>query len=224
MAEEKTVITLICERAADVNDILDKSGNVQSVPGLKAIKLPCSGMIQPLMIEAALKAGAAGVIVCGCQIGDCYFREGNRMIRERLLGERPPNLKKTVDRRRVTALWLSRLQRGRFESEAKEFIAYVKNLDDAKPAPAKVEPAKPAAKAEEKPAAKAEEKAAAQTEEKAAAKSEEKAAAKSEEKAAAKSEEKAAKAEEKSTKSKDKAKSEGEASDKEQAESEEKKE
>ena len=144
MAEEKTVITLMCERAADVNDILNKDGECTSVPGVKVVKLPCSGMVQTLMIEAAMKAGASGVIVCGCQIGDCYYREGNKMIRERLLGERPPGLKKTVDRRRVMALWLSRLQRGRFESEAKEFVAYVSKLDgDAKVA-AKIEGAKPA--------------------------------------------------------------------------------
>ncbi len=165
MAEEKTVITLICERAADVNDILNKDGECTTVPGMKVIKLPCSGMVQPLMIEAAMKAGASGVIVCGCQIGDCYYREGNRMIRERLLGERPPGLKKTVDRRRVMALWLSRLQKGRFENEAKEFVAYVSGLDGeekvaariegaaAKPAAAKIEtPAKPAEKVEAKPA------------------------------------------------------------------------
>jgi F420-non-reducing hydrogenase iron-sulfur subunit len=129
MPETKKVVTLLCERAADLNNILDKSGLVEGVDDLGVIKFPCSGMIQPLMIEAALKAGAAGVIVCGCQIGDCYYREGNKMIRERLLGERPPGLKKAVDRRRVMALWLSRLQRGRFLSEAKEFVAQVKSLD-----------------------------------------------------------------------------------------------
>jgi F420-non-reducing hydrogenase iron-sulfur subunit len=163
MAEDKTVITLMCERAADVNDILTKDGECSSVPGLKVVKLPCSGMVQTLMIEAAMKAGASGVIVCGCQIGDCYYREGNKMIRERLLGERPPGLKKTVDRRRVMALWLSRLQRGRFETEAKEFVAYVTKLDGDVKVAAKIEGAKaaPAAKIETpaKPAEKVEVKA-----------------------------------------------------------------
>jgi coenzyme F420-reducing hydrogenase delta subunit len=139
----KKVITLICERAADLDQLLDSKGEVETVPGLYAIKLPCSGMIQPLMIEAALKAGAAGVIVCGCQLGDCYYREGNKMIRERLLGERPPGLKRTVDRRRVMALWLQRLQRHRFLSEAQEFVAYVSKLPVETPqAPQAKAPAK----------------------------------------------------------------------------------
>ncbi|MBK7836887.1 MAG: hydrogenase iron-sulfur subunit [Candidatus Obscuribacter sp.] len=94
------------------------------------VKLPCSGMIQPLMIEAAMKSGAAGVIVTGCQLGDCYYREGNKMIRERLLGQRQPGLKKTVDRRKVLALWLARPQKERFLSEAKTFVSYVRGLTD----------------------------------------------------------------------------------------------
>jgi F420-non-reducing hydrogenase iron-sulfur subunit len=152
MSEKKTVITLICERAADVDSLLTDKGEVKDVPGVHIVKLPCSGMIQPLMIERAIKNGAEGVIVCGCQIGDCYYREGNKMIRERLLGDRLPGLKKTVDRRRVVALWLSRLQKDQFVAEAKEFVARVREL------PA-VEAATPAAAAAAKaatPQAKAE--------------------------------------------------------------------
>ncbi len=129
MADKKTVITLVCERAADLNSLLDKNESIVGMPDVHVVKFPCSGMIQPLMIEAALKAGAGGVIVCGCQIGDCYYREGNKMIRDRLLGERPPGLKKAVDRRRVMALWLSRMQKQRFLSEAKEFVAQMAKLD-----------------------------------------------------------------------------------------------
>ena len=141
MADRKTVITLICERAVDVDPLMDSDGKLKDAPEVNVIKFPCSGMIQPLMIEAALKSGADGVIVCGCQLGDCYYREGNKMIRARLLGERPPGLKRTVDRRRVIALWLSRPQTTRFVSDAKEFISYLSNLPKPEPAPPVAKPA-----------------------------------------------------------------------------------
>lgn len=172
MADETTtVITLICERAAEIDSQIGPGDAYKDVPGVSIVKFPCSGMIQPLMIEAALNKGASGVIVCGCQIGDCYFREGNKMIRDRLLGERPPALKSKTDRRRILAVWLSRLQATKLSSDTKEFVAYVKDLDSkegkpsaapAKPAPAaKAAPAKPAEKPAEKAADKpAEEKAA----------------------------------------------------------------
>lgn len=123
------LMTLICERSCELEGIVDKKNRLKDVPDCYVIKFPCSGMIQPLMIEAALKNGAEGVVVTGCQLGDCYYREGNRMIRARLMGDRPPGLKKTVDRRRVIGLWLSRVQPQRLISEIKEFAAEVAKLE-----------------------------------------------------------------------------------------------
>lgn len=124
-------MTLICERSCDLSNIVDSNSQLKDLPGCYVVKFPCSGMIQPLMIEAALKNGADGVVVTGCQIGDCYYREGNKMIRERLLGERPPGLKKATDRRRVIALWLSRVQPNRLLSEVKEFSSVLQSLPAA---------------------------------------------------------------------------------------------
>ncbi|MGH9550816.1 MAG: hydrogenase iron-sulfur subunit [Terriglobales bacterium] len=149
--EDKKVITLMCERAAEVNNLLDASGQLRDVPDTYVVKFPCSGMIQPKMIEGAFKNGAAGVIVCGCQIGDCFYREGNKWIRERLLGERPPTLKKGTDRARILALWLSRLQTSKFVSESKEFVAKVREMPAPAAAAAAAKPA-PAAKAAPAPA------------------------------------------------------------------------
>lgn len=125
------IMTLICERSCDLSHHVDAKSQLKDMPGCYVVKFPCSGMIQPLMIEAALKNGADGVVVTGCQIGDCYYREGNKMIRERLLGERPPTLKKGVDRRRVIGLWLSRLQPQRLLTEVKQFSKDLENLPAA---------------------------------------------------------------------------------------------
>lgn len=145
------VINLVCERACDLSAHVDADGRLKDIEGAFVVKYPCSGMIQPLQIEAALKAGAEGVVVHGCQLGDCYYREGNRMIRDRMIGDRPPGLKKAVDRRRVIGLWLSRNQPARFIDEVKSFVRYLGTLEApvvaapaAKPAPA-VDKAKPAA-------------------------------------------------------------------------------
>lgn len=127
------IISLVCERSCDLTNHVDDNGKLKDEAGVYVVKYPCSGMIQPLQIEAALKAGAEGVIVTGCQLGDCYYREGNRMIRERILGDRPPGLKKAVDRRRVIGLWLSRVQPARFIGEVRDFKSYLATLESDKP-------------------------------------------------------------------------------------------
>lgn len=133
----KKVLTLICERSCDLSGLVNEKDQLKDVSSTSVIKFPCSGMIQPLMIEAALKNGFEGVVVTGCQIGDCYYREGNRMIRERLLGDRPPTLKKAVDRRRVLGLWLSKVQPQRLIGAIKEFQVKLESIPQEPAAEAK---------------------------------------------------------------------------------------
>jgi len=67
----------------------------------KGIKLICSGMLPPTLVEYALKQGADGVMVTGCRHNDCYYRFGNRWTRMRFEGERKPALRGRADRNRI---------------------------------------------------------------------------------------------------------------------------
>ncbi|MEZ4574031.1 MAG: hydrogenase iron-sulfur subunit [Vampirovibrionales bacterium] len=71
------------------------------------------------------------MITTGCRIGDCYYREGNKFLRERLLGERQPKLRATVDRKRLQAYWLSALEFGQFTQMASSFSAYLETYESA---------------------------------------------------------------------------------------------
>jgi hypothetical protein len=63
------------------------------------------------MIEHALKSGADGVFICGCQIEECYYREGAKWTQERLTGKRAPVFLPLEGNKsnysRVRAYWLS---------------------------------------------------------------------------------------------------------------------
>jgi F420-non-reducing hydrogenase iron-sulfur subunit len=43
----------------------------------------CSGMVHPNLVIDALTKGADGVLICGCHIGDCHYREGNTATKNR---------------------------------------------------------------------------------------------------------------------------------------------
>jgi F420-non-reducing hydrogenase iron-sulfur subunit len=134
-ASSKTVIGIICERSVDLDGQLDERGYLKDEPHVKIIKVPCSGMIQPIMFEMGLKQGAEGVFATGCRMGDCHYREGNKFLNERLLGERMPKLKPAVDKRRIQAYWLSAV-------EYDKFIGMVRDFD--KTLAALIEPQAPA--------------------------------------------------------------------------------
>ena len=39
--------------------------------------MPCTGRVSPLHLLKALAEGADGVMVAGCLLGQCHYREGN---------------------------------------------------------------------------------------------------------------------------------------------------
>jgi coenzyme F420-reducing hydrogenase delta subunit len=137
------LIGVVCERSVDFEGKLDDKGYLLDNPDVKIIKVPCSGQIQPIMLETALKNGANGVFALGCRMGDCHYREGNKFCRERLLGKRMPKLKPTVDKRRVQAYWLSALEYDKLKDMVADFIVECKQLPAVEAKGAKAPAAKP---------------------------------------------------------------------------------
>jgi F420-non-reducing hydrogenase iron-sulfur subunit len=124
-----TIIGIVCERSVDFTDQLNTRECLSALPHVRVIKVPCSGHIQPVMLETALKHGARGVFAMGCRMGDCHYREGNKFLRERLMGTRMPKLKPSVDKRRVQAYWLSALEYEKFESMVRAFDVSLDELE-----------------------------------------------------------------------------------------------
>ncbi len=124
-ADQVQIVVIACKRSVNLDNQLENKTHLKGVTNCQVVQVPCSGMIQPRMIESAFKAGADGTIVMGCQIGDCHFREGNKFCRERLLGKRPPVIKKSVPKKRLRGLWMSEVQLSVFKDRIEEFKEHV---------------------------------------------------------------------------------------------------
>lgn len=125
------MIGIVCERSVSLENRLDANGHLLDDPTVKIITVPCSGLIQPIMLETALKKGAKGCFATGCRIGDCHYREGNKFLQDRLLGKRMPKLKPSVDKRRIEAYWLSVVEYEALRDYIESFQISVKTLDEA---------------------------------------------------------------------------------------------
>ena len=128
MTDAIRIIGIVCERSVDLSGRLDADGRLKDDPAVKIITVPCSGLIQPIMIETGLKKGAEGIFTTGCRIGDCHYREGNKFLQERLLGKRMPKLKPSVDKTRVQAYWLSAVEYDLLVEKVGDFRAYCDRL------------------------------------------------------------------------------------------------
>ena len=82
---EPRIIALLCNWCA--YDGADAAGRARLdiPPQVREVRVMCSGQVAPGMILDAFEAGADGVMVLGCEPGDCHYKEGNRHALKRML-------------------------------------------------------------------------------------------------------------------------------------------
>jgi F420-non-reducing hydrogenase iron-sulfur subunit len=101
---EPRLIGFLCDWCAYAGaDAAGRAGKTIP-PFFKAVRLPCSGRMDPGWILLAFRQGAQGVLIAGCPPGNCHFQKGNaQMMRMtelikplmRQLGFAEPRLKVT---------------------------------------------------------------------------------------------------------------------------------
>ncbi len=74
---------------------------------VRAIRLPCTGRIDFMLILKAFAQGADGVIVSGCHPGDCHYTSGNYHARRRWILFRRLLDFVGIDIRRIHFAWVS---------------------------------------------------------------------------------------------------------------------
>ena len=112
-----------CEHGLNVNR-LDSNDT-------KGVRLICSGMLPPTLVEYALKKGADGVMVTGCRQNDCFYRFGNRWTRMRFEGVRKPILRGRADRNRIRVHGGSETDKKEIEKDLNAFRAELVKLNQA---------------------------------------------------------------------------------------------
>jgi F420-non-reducing hydrogenase iron-sulfur subunit len=74
---EPKIIAFLCNwcsyAGADMAGVLRES----CAPNIIPIRVMCCGGIEPAFILKAFSEGADGVLVCGCNPGECHYIDGN---------------------------------------------------------------------------------------------------------------------------------------------------
>jgi F420-non-reducing hydrogenase iron-sulfur subunit len=74
---EPEIVAFLCRWCA--YDGADAAGRARLPvpPNVREVRVMCSGQVSPEMVLEAFEAGADGVLVLGCEPGDCHYKEGN---------------------------------------------------------------------------------------------------------------------------------------------------
>ena len=87
MADENwkpKIIAIICNWCSYAGADLAGGARIQYPPDIRAVRVMCTGRVDPLFIMKAFQDGADGVLVSGCHFGDCHYLEGNYKAAKRM--------------------------------------------------------------------------------------------------------------------------------------------
>ncbi len=137
LSGESRVIVFGCKHGPPLDSL--------AAPGIGTITLNCIGMLPPSFIDFALaRAGADGVMLTGCQQGNCYHRLGIDWMNARIACERDPYLRARVPRERIATCWAGAAGLKRLQTDLATFrLQLAESSTPADQAPPLAEESKP---------------------------------------------------------------------------------
>ena len=92
-------------------------------PNVRIVRVPCSGQVDPLFVLHALRQPVGGVLVAGCAVGECHYKEGNTIEQSRLSLLQMMMSHLGMDARRLRFARFGAADRGLFERTVAEMAA-----------------------------------------------------------------------------------------------------
>ena len=125
---EPRIVAFMCNwctyAAADTAGI----SRMQQPPNVLPIRVMCSGRVSPEMVLRTFRAGADGVLVMGCHIGDCHYNSGNHRTAKRVPLLRNLLSYAGINPYRLRLAWVSSAEAPRFVKVTGEFIETIRAL------------------------------------------------------------------------------------------------
>ena len=125
---EPNIIAFLCNWCSYAGADLAGTSRLNYPPNVKAIRVMCSGRVDPSFVLEALKDGADGVLVAGCHLGDCHYQSGNYKTARRMKLLKSLLSELNVDPRRVRFEYISASEGQKFADTVTSFVAELKEM------------------------------------------------------------------------------------------------
>ncbi|MCF7687501.1 MAG: cytochrome b N-terminal domain-containing protein [Cephaloticoccus sp.] len=87
---EAPALAFVCAQSDGGWELFDEVAWQTRLPGYTVRPIPCSGWIEPKLIERVINKGAVAVLIVGCGSSEAFCKEGNQWMPARLSGAREP--------------------------------------------------------------------------------------------------------------------------------------
>ena len=123
---EPRIVAFLCNWCAYTGADLAGTSRIQYPPNVRAIRVMCTGGVDPIYVIKALLEGADGVLIGGCHPGDCHYQSGNLKARRRVAILRGILEQLGLDPDRVWLRWISASEGKLFADTITEMVATLK--------------------------------------------------------------------------------------------------
>jgi F420-non-reducing hydrogenase iron-sulfur subunit len=125
---EPRIIAFACNWCSYAGADLAGVSRIQYPPTTRVIRVMCSGRVSPMFILEALRAGADGVLVTGCHLGDCHYISGNEKAQRNVEMARSLIELLGIEPQRLRLEWISAAEGARFAGVISEFTDQIRAL------------------------------------------------------------------------------------------------
>jgi coenzyme F420-reducing hydrogenase delta subunit/Pyruvate/2-oxoacid:ferredoxin oxidoreductase delta subunit len=123
---EPKIVLFVCNWCLRVQEDLARLD--QFPPHIRVVQVPCTGQIDHSLVLSALMGGADGVLVVGCQPGECHYQKGNLLQRKRVLEAAPLLTALGIGSERLRLEWISTSARKQIGGAVNAFTQTIEQL------------------------------------------------------------------------------------------------
>ncbi|MDI6708440.1 MAG: hydrogenase iron-sulfur subunit [Candidatus Thermoplasmatota archaeon] len=125
---EPKILAFLCNWCSYAGADLAGVSRMQYPPNIRAIRVMCSGRVNPLYVLRAFQNGIDGVLVAGCHPGECHYQHGNLYAKRRLALTRKLLEFVGIEPERLFVAWVSASEGKKFADIAKKMVNDLKKL------------------------------------------------------------------------------------------------
>jgi coenzyme F420-reducing hydrogenase delta subunit len=125
---EPKILAFCCQYCAYAAADLAGSMRLEYPPNVRIVRLPCSGRVDVLHILRSFEEGIDGVMVAGCEEGNCHFLQGNLRAKKRVLYAKTLLREVGLEDERLEMFNISAAQGKKFAQICQDMVSRIRKL------------------------------------------------------------------------------------------------
>lgn len=122
------IVGFLCNWCTYAGADLAGTSRLQYPTNMRAIRVMCSGSVEPSLVLEAFRDGADAVFIGGCHPGDCHYQSGNYKALKRSMMLKRLMQQLGIEEERLRLEWISAAEGAKFAQAVREYTDQIRSL------------------------------------------------------------------------------------------------